>query len=109
MLLYMSEPLSAVTLREVVGDPEELRGLQAVMESDEGFALRVTGHPRGPADAHSTLLSSDDYGSSVELDGAGHVLWRVQVWAAGRLPGTTWMVSQAKRRMLPSGSSLIRM
>jgi ribosomal protein S18 acetylase RimI-like enzyme len=56
MVLYMSEPLSAVTLREVVGDPEELRGLQAVMESDEGFALRVTGHPPGPADAQSTLL-----------------------------------------------------
>lgn len=56
MVLHMSEPLSAVTLREVVGDPEELRGLQAVMESDEGFALRVTGHPPGPADAQSTLL-----------------------------------------------------
>jgi hypothetical protein len=24
------------------------------MESDEGFALRVTGHPPGPADAQST-------------------------------------------------------
>jgi hypothetical protein len=34
-----------VILREVVGDPEELAALQRVMESDEGFALRVTGHP----------------------------------------------------------------
>ena len=40
-----------VTLREVTGDPEELAALQRVMESDEEFALRVTGHPPGPADA----------------------------------------------------------
>jgi hypothetical protein len=26
------------------------------MERDEGFALRVTGHPPGPADAQSTLM-----------------------------------------------------
>jgi ribosomal protein S18 acetylase RimI-like enzyme len=52
----MPGQLSAVTLREVAGDPEELRALQAVMESDEDFALRVTGHPPGPADAQSTLL-----------------------------------------------------
>jgi hypothetical protein len=36
-----------VTLREVVGDPEELRALQRVMESDEDFALRVTVIRRG--------------------------------------------------------------
>jgi ribosomal protein S18 acetylase RimI-like enzyme len=47
---------SAVALHEVVGDPEELAALQRVMESDEAFALRVTGHPPGPADAQSTLL-----------------------------------------------------
>jgi hypothetical protein len=46
-----------VTLREVTGDPEELAALQRIMESDEGFALRVTGHPPGPADAQSTLIS----------------------------------------------------
>jgi hypothetical protein len=34
-----------VTLREVAGDPEELAALQRIMESDEDFALRVTGHP----------------------------------------------------------------
>lgn len=47
-----------VTLREVTGDPEELAALQRIMESDEGFALRVTGHPPGPADAQSTLMSA---------------------------------------------------
>jgi len=52
----MSGQLSAVALREVVGNPEELRALQRVMESDEDFALRVTGHPPGPADAQSTLM-----------------------------------------------------
>jgi uncharacterized protein len=53
----MTGRLSAVTLREVVGDdPEELRALQRVIESDEDFALRVTGHPPGPADAQSTLM-----------------------------------------------------
>jgi hypothetical protein len=46
----------AVTLREVTGEPEEPRALQRVMESDEDFALRVTGHPPGPADAQSTLM-----------------------------------------------------
>jgi hypothetical protein len=45
-----------VTLREVVGDPDELRALQRTMESDEGFAVGVTGHPPGPADAQSTLM-----------------------------------------------------
>ena len=30
-----------VSLREVTGDPEELAALQRIMESDEGFALRV--------------------------------------------------------------------
>jgi ribosomal protein S18 acetylase RimI-like enzyme len=45
-----------VTLREVMGDPEELAALQRIFESDEDFALRVTGHPPGPADAHSTLM-----------------------------------------------------
>jgi GNAT superfamily N-acetyltransferase len=48
--------LPAVTQREVVGDPDELRALQRVTESDEGFALRVTGHPPGSADARSTLM-----------------------------------------------------
>lgn len=56
MLTGMPGQLAAVTLREVAGDPEELRALQRVMESDEGFALRVTGHPPGPADAQSTLM-----------------------------------------------------
>jgi hypothetical protein len=37
-----------VTLREVTGDPEELAALQRIMESDEGFTPRVTGHPSGP-------------------------------------------------------------
>jgi hypothetical protein len=45
-----------VTLREVTGDPEELAALQRIMESDEEFALRVTGHPPGPADVQSTLM-----------------------------------------------------
>jgi ribosomal protein S18 acetylase RimI-like enzyme len=45
-----------VTLREVTGDPEELAALQRVMESDEDYALRITGHPPGPADAQSTLM-----------------------------------------------------
>jgi ribosomal protein S18 acetylase RimI-like enzyme len=52
----MPGQLSAVILREVVGDTQELRALQRVMESDEDFALRVTGHPPGPADAQSTLM-----------------------------------------------------
>jgi hypothetical protein len=52
----MPEQLSAVTLREVSGDAEELRALQAVSESDEDFALQVTGHPSGSADAQSTPL-----------------------------------------------------
>jgi ribosomal protein S18 acetylase RimI-like enzyme len=56
MLARMAGPRPAVTLREVAGDAEELRALQRVMESDEGFALRVTGHPPGPADAQSTLM-----------------------------------------------------
>jgi hypothetical protein len=46
----MSGRLSAVTLREVGGDPEELRALQTVMESDENFALRITSHPPGLAE-----------------------------------------------------------
>ena len=45
-----------VTLREVAGDPEELAALQRIFESDEDFAVRVTGHPPGPADAQSTLM-----------------------------------------------------
>jgi ribosomal protein S18 acetylase RimI-like enzyme len=45
-----------VTLREVLGDPDELAALQRIFESDEDFALRVTGHPPGPADAQSTLM-----------------------------------------------------
>ena len=45
-----------VTLREVAGDPEELAALQRVMESDEEFALRVTGHPPGPADDETLYI-----------------------------------------------------
>ena len=45
-----------LTLREVTGDPEELAALQRVMESDEDYFLRVTGHPPGPADAQGTLM-----------------------------------------------------
>jgi ribosomal protein S18 acetylase RimI-like enzyme len=45
-----------VTLREVAGDPEELAALQRIIERDEDYALRVTGHPPGPADAQSTLM-----------------------------------------------------
>jgi ribosomal protein S18 acetylase RimI-like enzyme len=45
-----------VTLREMTGDPEELAALQRVIESDQDYALRVTGHPPGPADAQSTLM-----------------------------------------------------
>jgi ribosomal protein S18 acetylase RimI-like enzyme len=44
-----------VTLREVAADREELAALQRVIESDEDYFLRVTGHPPGPADAQSTL------------------------------------------------------
>jgi RimJ/RimL family protein N-acetyltransferase len=44
------------TLREVTGGSEELAALQRIVESDEEFALRVTGHPPGPADAQSTLM-----------------------------------------------------
>jgi ribosomal protein S18 acetylase RimI-like enzyme len=46
----------AVALREVTGDPEEVAALQRILESDEDFSLRVTGHPPGPADAQSTLM-----------------------------------------------------
>jgi ribosomal protein S18 acetylase RimI-like enzyme len=49
-----------VTLREVAGDPEELAALQRVMESDEEYSLRVTGHPPGPAEAQSTLMFVPD-------------------------------------------------
>jgi GNAT superfamily N-acetyltransferase len=56
MVVRMPGQPPAVTLREVTGDPDELAALQRVMESDEEFALRVTGHPPGPADAQSTLL-----------------------------------------------------
>jgi hypothetical protein len=45
-----------VTLRQVTGYPEELAALQRVIESDEDYAQRVTGHPPGPADAQSTLM-----------------------------------------------------
>jgi ribosomal protein S18 acetylase RimI-like enzyme len=55
MLVDMPGP-PPVSLREVAGDAEELRALQRVMESDVDFALRVTGHPPGPADAQSTLM-----------------------------------------------------
>ena len=45
-----------VTLRAVAADREELAALQRVIESDEDYFLRVTGHPPGPADAQSTLM-----------------------------------------------------
>jgi hypothetical protein len=56
MLVRMSGKPAAVVLREVTGDPEELRALQRVMENDEDYFLRVTGHPPGPADAQSTIM-----------------------------------------------------
>ena len=62
-----------VTLREVTGDPGELAALQRVMESDEDYALRVTGHPPGPADAQSTLMFVPE-GSSPE-DKAPFGVW----------------------------------
>jgi uncharacterized protein len=70
----------AVTLREVAGDPEELAALQRVMESDEGFALRVTGHPPGPADAQSTLMFVPEGKSPDDKVAFG-------VWVDGELVG----------------------
>jgi hypothetical protein len=69
-----------VTLREVTGDPEELAALQRIMESDEGFALRVTGHPPGPADAQSTLMSAPEGSSPDDKAPFG-------VWAGDELVG----------------------
>jgi ribosomal protein S18 acetylase RimI-like enzyme len=70
-----------VTLREVTGDdPAELAALQRVMESDEEFALRVTGHPPGPADAQSTLLFVPEGHSPDDKVVFG-------VWADGELVG----------------------
>jgi uncharacterized protein len=69
-----------VTLREVTGDPEELAALQRIMESDEGFALRVTGHPPGPADAQSTLMSVPEGNSPDDKAPFG-------VWAGDELVG----------------------
>jgi ribosomal protein S18 acetylase RimI-like enzyme len=70
-----------VTLREVTGDdPAELAALQRVMESDEEFALRVTGHPPGPADAQSTLLFVPEGNSPDDKAPFG-------VWADGELVG----------------------
>ena len=54
-----------VTLREVAGDPEEAAALQRVMESDEGFALRTTGHPPGPADALGLLVDRARQGQGI--------------------------------------------
>ncbi len=56
MVVGMPGQPPAVTLREVSGEPEELAAMQRVIESDEDFALRVSGHPPAPADAQSTLL-----------------------------------------------------
>jgi ribosomal protein S18 acetylase RimI-like enzyme len=50
------------------------------MESDEGFALRVTGHPPGPADAQSTLLSVPEGSSPDDKAPFG-------VWAGDELVG----------------------
>jgi ribosomal protein S18 acetylase RimI-like enzyme len=69
-----------VTLREVTGDPEELAALQRVMESDEDYALRVTGHPPGPADAQSTLMFVPEGHSPDDKAPFG-------VWADGELVG----------------------
>jgi uncharacterized protein len=69
-----------VTLREVTGDPEELAALQRVMESDEDYALRVTGHPPGPADAQSTLMFVPEGSSPDDKVPLG-------VWADGELVG----------------------
>jgi ribosomal protein S18 acetylase RimI-like enzyme len=69
-----------VTLHEVVGDPEELAALQRVMESDEDYALRVTGHPPGPADAQSTLMFVPEGRSPEDKAPFG-------VWADGQLVG----------------------
>jgi hypothetical protein len=69
-----------VTLREVTGDPEELAALQRVMESDEDYFLRVTGHPPGPADAQSTLMSVPEGNSPDDKAPFG-------VWAGDELVG----------------------
>jgi ribosomal protein S18 acetylase RimI-like enzyme len=69
-----------VTLREVAGDPEELAALQRVMESDEDYFLRVTGHPPGPADAQSTLMFVPDGRSPEDKAPFG-------VWADDELVG----------------------
>ncbi len=69
----MPGQLPAVTLREVTGDPEELRALQRVMASDEDYALRVTGHPPGPADAQSTLMFVPEGSSPDDKAPLGHV------------------------------------
>jgi hypothetical protein len=69
----------------VTGDAEELAALQRVMESDEDYFLRVTGHPLGPADAQSTLMfvpegaSPDDKAPfGVWLDDQTLGFWRRQ-------------------------------
>ena len=69
-----------VTLREVAGDPEELAALQRIMESDQDFALRTTGHPPGPADAQSTLMLVPEGKSPDDKAPFG-------VWAGGELVG----------------------
>ena len=69
-----------VTLREVTGEPEELAALQRIFESDEDFALRVTGHPPGPADAQSTLMFVPEGSSPDDKAPFG-------VWAGDELVG----------------------
>ena len=69
-----------VTLREVTGDPGELAALQRVMESDEDYALRVTGQPPGPADTQSTLMFVPEGRSPEDKAPFG-------VWADGQLVG----------------------
>jgi hypothetical protein len=71
-----------VILREVAGDPEELAALQRVVESDEDYARRVTGHPPGPADAQSTLLFVPEGGSPDDKA-------PFAVWADGELVGSS--------------------
>jgi GNAT superfamily N-acetyltransferase len=67
-------------LREVAGGPEELAVLQRVMESDEYYFLRVTGHAPGPADAQSTLMFVPDGKSPEDKAPLG-------VWADDELVG----------------------
>lgn len=41
-------------------EPDDVAAVQALIESDPGYTERVTGHPPGPADAQSLLMSRPD-------------------------------------------------